>query len=71
MRLPKALDPSPIKEAVVEIRFETPLPSEAVFGVVYNAIHDGYPELEKLPILQVPEAVRAADPNLMFQPHYR
>jgi uncharacterized protein (TIGR04255 family) len=71
MVLPKRIEPCPIKEAIVEIRFETALPGEAVFGVVYNSIKDRYKELEKLPILQLPEVVRMNDPNLVHQPHYR
>jgi uncharacterized protein (TIGR04255 family) len=71
MPLPKRIEPCPIKEAVVEIRFKARLPGEAVFGVIYNTLKDRYKELEKLPILQLPEAVRMNDPGLVFQPHYR
>lgn len=71
MTLPKRIDPSPIKEAIIEIRFESALPPDAVFGVIYNDLKDLYKEVEQLPILQIPEFVRVHDSNLAFQPHYR
>jgi len=71
MQLPKKISPCPIEEVIVEIRFESLLPAEAIFGVVYNALNNSYPNLEPLPILQIPEFIRAQDPNLIFQPHHR
>ncbi len=71
MTLPKQINPSPINQAVVEIRFNSSLPSDAVFGVVYNKLKDSYKSAEQLPILQIPEAVRNNDPNLIYQPHYK
>ena len=69
--LPKQISPCPINQAVVEIRFNSSLPSDAIFGVVFNKLKDSYKETERLPILQIPEAVRNQDPNLLFQPHYK
>ena len=71
MNLPKQINPCPIYEAVVEIRFNSSLPSDAVFGVVYNQLKDSYQNNEQLPILQIPELVRNNDPNLKFQPYYK
>ncbi len=71
MTLPKIINPCPIKEATVEIRFESALPPDAIFGVVYNELKDSYKDSQALPILQIPELVRINDPNLAFQPHYR
>jgi len=71
MTLPKQINPCPINQAVVEIRFNSSLPSDAVFGVVYNKLKDSYKSAEQLPILQIPEAVRNNDPNLLYQPHYK
>jgi len=70
MILPKQINPCPINEAVVGIRFDSSLPSDAVFGVVYNQLKDSYQTVQQLPILQIPEAVRNNDPNLIFQPYY-
>ncbi|MGI8655746.1 MAG: TIGR04255 family protein [Pyrinomonadaceae bacterium] len=71
MQLPKKITPCPIEQVVVEIRFESVLPPEAIFGVVYNALNSSYPKVEQLPILQIPEFIRTQDPNLIFQPHHR
>ena len=62
-----------IAEALFELRFDSSYPSEAVFGVVYQIVKKLYPNIENiaLPILQLPEAVRNADPNLKYQPHNR
>lgn len=69
-KLPKRIDPCPIVESVVEVRFSSVLPGEAIYGVLYSKIGNMFESSNNLPILQVPEALRSADPNLMYQPHY-
>src|SRR5687768_15414418 len=71
LKLPDKLDNCPIKEAIFEIRFESAVPGAAVFGMAYSVLKPRYPKSEPLPVVQLPEAVRDADPNLSFQPHYR
>lgn len=71
MTLPKIINPCPIVEAIVEIRFDTVIVADAVFGLIYNAFKDSYPKIEKLGILQIPEAIRLKDPELMDKPHYK
>lgn len=71
MALPKAINPCPILDALFEIRFTTKIHPSAVFGMIYNALQVDFPKVENLPILQLPEAVRATDPNFKFKPHYR
>lgn len=71
MKLPEKITPCPIVEAIIEIRFESDLPGDATFGIAYNAFKDEYSSVEKLPILQIPDAIRSKDPNLMFSPHYK
>lgn len=68
--IPIKLRPTPIVSAVVEIKFTPLVPSEAVFGVIYPLLASEYTQLNKLPILQVPNDIRERDPNLMFAPHY-
>lgn len=51
MELPKKIDPCPIVDAIIEIRFSTNIHPSAVFGVIYNEFKDKYPTVEKLPIL--------------------
>lgn len=71
MTLPKAINPCPILDALFEIRFTTNIHSSAVFGMVYNILQTEFPKVENLPILQLPESVRATDPSFKFKPHYR
>lgn len=73
IRLPKKITPSPIAEAVFEIRFTSNIPGTALCGLFYPVISKLFPEtsIEELPILQLPPVVRDNDPNLKFQPHYR
>lgn len=69
--LPKKISPCPIREAIFEMRFESGLPPDAIFGVLYSKFRDEYTEVEQLPILQLPQVVRVQDVNLTYAPHYR
>ena len=71
MTLPKSINPCPILEALFEVRFTTTIHPSAVFGMIYNVLQTDFPTVENLPILQLPEAVRASDPNFRFKPLYR
>ncbi len=70
-KLPKKINPCPISEAIVELRFDSQFPADAVFGVLYNEFKNDYPNVQELPILQLPELVRKQDPLLKFKPYYR
>jgi uncharacterized protein (TIGR04255 family) len=70
-KLPLSINPCPITEAIFEIRFDTTFPDDAVFGIVYNQFKDEFQKVEQLPILQLPAAIRATDPNLKYSPHYK
>lgn len=70
-KLPLFINPCPIIEAIFEIRFESTLPGDAIFGIVYNQFKDEFQNVEQLPVLQLPAAIRAQDPNLKFTPHYK
>lgn len=71
MKIPKHIDPCPVIEALVEIRFVPSMPEDAIFGTIYGAIKEQFPNVEKLPVLQLPDFVREQDPNLKYNPHYR
>lgn len=71
MKLPKAISPCPIREVVAEVRFESNIPADAVFGIVYQALRSQFPKVEALPILSLPADLRNSDKDLAFQPHYR
>lgn len=69
--IPRIISPCPLADAVIEIKFDSKIDSDAVFGILYNAVKDSYPKINKLPILQLPEPLRVTDPNLAGQPHYQ
>lgn len=71
LNLPVTIDPCPITEAIFEIRFETSFPDDAIFGIIYKQFKDDFPHVTQMPVLQLPAAVRAQDPNLKFTPHYK
>lgn len=72
MTLPKKITPCPIIESVVEIRFDSATPAEAIFGMVYDVFKNIFPNKPiNLPILQIPEQIRNSDPNLLYKPHFR
>ena len=71
MKLPKSISPCPIREAVAEVRFQSNVPADAVFGIVYQTLKKDFPKAEELPIASLPSQIRNADKDLAFQPHYR
>ncbi|MBI2926620.1 MAG: TIGR04255 family protein [Verrucomicrobia bacterium] len=71
MKLPKSISPCPIREAVAEVRFESNVPADAVFGIVYQALKNEFPKVDELPIVALPTRIRNTDKDLVFQPHYR
>ena len=70
-KLPISINPCTIFEAIFEIRFESSFPGDAIFGIVYNQFKDEFQNVEQLPVLQLPAAIRSQDPNLKFTPHYK
>lgn len=69
-KLPKKITPCHIKDAIIELRFETSMPPDAIFGVIYQEIKDDFPKLENLPITQLPEQMRK-DINLLYKAYYK
>jgi uncharacterized protein (TIGR04255 family) len=67
----KSISPDPVKTAVVELRFTSSLPKEAIYGVLYNALRELCPESKALPIMQLPEIVRVQAPDLRWKPWYQ
>ncbi|NOQ30355.1 MAG: TIGR04255 family protein [Helicobacteraceae bacterium] len=69
-KIPIKLEPTPIVSAVVEIKFISSVPGEAVFGIIYPLLSKEYKKFKKLPVLQIPNDIRDRDPSLIFAPHY-
>ncbi len=68
---PLRLEKAPIVEAIVEIRFATSLPPDAVFGVIYPLLQKEYPIYAQLPIMQLPAEIRRKEINLKYQAYYQ
>lgn len=67
------LDNSPLYSAIIEIRFTTTIPEDAVPGVLYSKLQEGNPDIQisALPASQLPQALRQQDPNLRYAPIQR
>lgn len=74
MKIPQKITPCPIIDSNIELRFESTMPieaKEATFGIIFSKFKLKYPGIEKLPILQLPEAIRGSDPNFKYKPYYK
>jgi uncharacterized protein (TIGR04255 family) len=71
VKIPSKIDPCPITEAIMEIRFESSFDEAAVFGIVYSQLKDEFEKTLNLPVLELPASIRKTDPSLTFQPYYR
>lgn len=70
-KLPERIDPCPIIEAVLEIRFVTGESWSVLPGLLYSRIRERYPEKIELPLCQIPEEVRRREETLTYQPLVR
>ena len=69
--LPKKLKKEPLIDAVFEIRFTSTFPAGAILpGLMFGKL-DGNKTLEALPVAQLPQSMRDAEPNLRFAPLHR
>lgn len=71
MNLPSNIDPCPIVDALLEVRFTSIINANAVFGIIYNVLQNDFPKVESLPILQLPDIIKANDPNFKYKPYYK
>ena len=66
-RLPTKIDPCPIVEAILEIRFVTSESWRTLPGLLFAHIRDRYPEQKDLPLAQLPEEIRPREPSFTYQ----
>lgn len=71
MKLPALISPCPLIEAVLDVRFETRIPSGAVFGYVYQVLRDSFPVATELAGAAITTQLRALNAALTYQPQYR
>ncbi len=67
-RLPKAITPCPILEAILEVRFTTRESWRTLPGLLYTCIRERYPEQRDLPLAQMPEEFRRHDTSVTYAP---
>lgn len=66
--LPKKLKKEPLIDAVFEVRFTSAFPAGSVLpGLLFGKLV-GDKKIEQLPLSQLPQVMRDADPNLRFAP---
>lgn len=68
---PTKITPDPIIDAVVEFRFESEIPPDAVQGMLFSVVRGEFSNFNKLPIAEIPEEIRRNDPQLKFAPCYQ
>lgn len=70
-RLPKSLDREPLIDAVFEVRLGgNPHIADLLPGVLFAQINPK-PKVSRLPPAEIPQPIRASDPNLIFAPVVR
>lgn len=69
--LPVKIEPCPITTAVVEVRFEPSVHTEAVFGMAYELFRTEFGIVEPSPLSAIPNSIRDDDPNLRYQALYK
>lgn len=71
MTRPIRITPDPIIDAVVELRYESDVPPDAILGMLFSQVKSKYPDFKKLPITSIPEEIRKNDPIFLFNPYYQ
>lgn len=71
MPRPTKISPDPIIDAVVEFRFESEIPPDAVLGMLFSVVRGEFSNFNKLPIAEIPDEIRRNDPQLKFAPCYQ
>jgi len=70
-KLPKTPDREPLVDAVFEVRLGgAPHMSDLLPGVLFGQL-DPKPTIQRLPAAEIPQPIRASDPNLVFAPVIR
>lgn len=70
MRIPRKITPCPIASSVAEIRFTSNSPADAVLGLAVAGLRHEFKGYQKLPIADLPSAVRDQERDLEYAPHY-
>lgn len=68
---PKRLGKSAILEAVLEVRFRSMIEEDALLGAVRADLKADFPKVDRLPVADIPVAIRSSDPSFEFAPLYK
>lgn len=74
MKIPVKLNKPTIKEACLELRYESELPLPVLCGAIYNILEKIKEENQQIQSLndnQIPDYIRENDPNFRYSPRYR
>ena len=73
MRLPQHLNKAPLLEAIFELRFESRIKglADLLPGALFTSLQADYPQLEPLPLNNVPREMRQSDPVLHYLPSFQ
>ena len=67
IKTPSELTPCPVVEASMEVRFSrSDTPIEVIMSMIIENVRDKFENFQKLPIANLPENIRDADPNLKY-----
>ena len=70
-KVPKVLESEPLIDAVFEVRLNgKPSLADTLLGYLFHQL-EPRPALTRLPPAEIPQPMRANDPNLRFQPLFR
>lgn len=69
-KIPHKIEPDTISEAIFDIRFDTNVNRDAVFGLLVKALSIEFDAFEDLPILEIPKKLRESQEELRLQPYY-
>lgn len=71
IKTPSELTPCPVVEASMEVRFSrSDTPIEVIMSMIIENVRDKFENFQKLPIANLPENIRDADPNLKYASLY-
>ena len=68
MNLPKKLNKEPLIDIIFEMRFVGLYPASDILPGIFFSKLEGQKSSSRLPVDQIPKAMRDADPNLQFAP---
>uniref|UniRef100_UPI00261759E7 TIGR04255 family protein n=1 Tax=uncultured Campylobacter sp. TaxID=218934 RepID=UPI00261759E7 len=72
MNVPKKLSPIPLLLSAINIKFDSNIPTDAVFGILYQNFQNDLGTFNSfpMPIVNIPLEIREKEDSLKFMPVY-